>query len=262
MTLRAVRNLSLADQVFEQLVAEIMEQRYTPGASLPAERALAEIFGVNRHVVREALKRLAQVGLVKISQGGGTQVLDFRRSAGLDMLALLAEHAHDGENAVTYWLAALEMRAAIAADMARLCAQRADAQVRKDVVAIAREMANAAEDELLGLEVRFWERVLDGADNIAYRLAFNSMIKAAYATGDAAREWSAYEVKSSGYRAQIAAAIAAGDAATAEDETRAAMRAATERFARTRQAARDTQPRTRRVPGGRRAAGAAGRTEK
>jgi DNA-binding FadR family transcriptional regulator len=254
MPLRAVHNLSLADQVFEQLVTEIVEQRYAAGASLPAERALAEVFGVNRHVVREALKRLAQIGLVKISQGGGTQVLDWKRSAGLDMLAMMAEHARGGADVAGYWLAVLEMRAAIAADMARLCARRADAQVRKDVVAIAREMAEAGEDQLFALEVRFWDRVLDGADNIAYRLAFNSMLKGAHATADLARQWSAYEARSSGYRTRIAAAIAAGDAATAESETRDAMRAAVERFARGVTTPREPPARARRTPAARRAA--------
>jgi GntR family transcriptional repressor for pyruvate dehydrogenase complex len=90
MVLRAVQNLSLPDQVFDQIASEIINGRYNVDDNLPAERKLVETFGVNRHVVREALKRLEQLGLIRISQGGGTKVLDFRRHAGLDVLTLMA----------------------------------------------------------------------------------------------------------------------------------------------------------------------------
>ena len=36
--------------------------------------------------MREALKRLQQSGLVRISQGGATRVRDWRRHGGLDLL--------------------------------------------------------------------------------------------------------------------------------------------------------------------------------
>src|SRR5277367_5567550 len=94
MALRAVQERSLGDQVFDQLAAEILSERYLPGAPLPAERSLAEIFRVNRHVVREALKRLEQLGLIGTSRSGGAEVTDFKRRAGLEVLAMMAEHAH------------------------------------------------------------------------------------------------------------------------------------------------------------------------
>ncbi len=70
--------------------------------------------------------------------------------------------------------------------------------------------------DLFALEVRFWERLLDGADNIAYRLAFNSLVKGAYAMGSFAQDWSLGEIRASDYRGPLAAAIASGDAVGAE----------------------------------------------
>ena len=102
--------------------------RYPVGTNLPAERQLAEDFGVNRHVIREATKRAEQVGLVKATQGGGTDVLDFEKTAGLDALALLAEYAAEDLIGARLWRAGFEMRAAIGTDLARLCALRADQQ--------------------------------------------------------------------------------------------------------------------------------------
>jgi DNA-binding FadR family transcriptional regulator len=229
MPLRAVQERSLGDQVFDQLAGEIMSERYAPGASLPPERALAEIFRVNRHVVREALKRLEQIGLITISRAGGAEVTPFKRTAGLEVLAIMAEHAHGGDQVNKYLLSVLEMRALIGTDVVRLCAQRASPEVRASLVALAQSMREAASDEaLFDLEVRFWEALLDGADNVAYRLAFNSLLKGVQAMGDAARQWSLCEIRASDYRRPLAAAIAKGDAPEAETMTRNQMRGAIE----------------------------------
>src|ERR1700678_1654276 len=88
VVLRAVGDRSLGDQVFDQLAMEIMSERYAAGAALPPERTLAEVFRVNRHVVREALKRLEQLGLVTTSRAGRTEVADVKRTAGLEVLAM------------------------------------------------------------------------------------------------------------------------------------------------------------------------------
>jgi GntR family transcriptional repressor for pyruvate dehydrogenase complex len=232
MPLHAIRSRSLSEQVFEQVAAEIITGRYPPGSSLPAERALTGVFDVNRHVVREALKRLEQIGLVKISQVGGTKVLDFKRHAGLDLLAVMSEHARAGDDVAAIWLAVLEMRAAIATDLARLCALRAGDDVKQDLLALARQMKEtASEDELFRLDVRFWERLADGAANIAYRLALNTMTRSAEASGGLSTQWSVYELRKGEFRLPIAKAIASGDANKAEAVTRDAMRAAVQSFA-------------------------------
>jgi GntR family transcriptional regulator, transcriptional repressor for pyruvate dehydrogenase complex len=226
MVLRIVRNRSLADQVFEQLAGEILTDRCPAGTMLPAERKLVETFQVNRHVVREALKRLEQVGLIKISHGGGSKVSDFRRHAGLDLLALMAEYPSTGEGTKRYWIAVNEMRRATAADVARLCALRASPELKTEIVEIARKMRDVADGpELFALELRFWDRVLEGADNIAYRLAFNSLIKGvlAPAVADLSRGLSIAEIRQTGYRVAIAEAIAAGNADAAEAQARDAL---------------------------------------
>jgi GntR family transcriptional regulator, transcriptional repressor for pyruvate dehydrogenase complex len=230
MPLHAVQNHSLADQVFQQLFVEIVVGSYTPGTALPAERALAETLGVNRHVVREALKRLEQLGLLKIAQGGATQVLDFKYHAGLDLLAMLAEHVR-GSADISHWLSVLEMRAAIGADVVRLCALRASQSVRDELVQISDEMKLTNDQAaLFALEVRFWDRLLEGSGNIAYRLAFNTLVKGSLALGERAIELSIYEIEKSGRRESLARAVAAGDAEHAEAEIRSGMHDAIARY--------------------------------
>src|SRR5262249_8246791 len=161
--------------------------------------------------------------LVKITQGGRTTVLDFHETAGLDLLALVAEHAEAAGTLLPLLAAALEMRAGIGADLARLCAQRAGAQVGKDLLEISRRLAAAGGEELLELDRRFWQRVLDGVDNLAYQLAFNSLIRAVHIRRELSLPWLEQELKRSGYRRPIAAAIAAADADAAASAARQAL---------------------------------------
>jgi DNA-binding FadR family transcriptional regulator len=135
----------------------------------------------------------------------------------------------------------------MATEVVRLCALRASPELRKELVEIAEKMRVSGDpQEIYTLEVWFWERALEGADNIAYQLAFNSLIKSAIRIGHAAREMSVQEVKNSGYRVSLAEAIAAGDADRAESETRSQMRRDLEKlnklFGRRRSASHDAGP--------------------
>lgn len=212
MALHAVQSRSLPDKVFEQLVGEIVSGAYASGESLPSERSLTQVLGVNRHVVREAMRRLEQIGLVRVTHGGGAKVLDFRRTAGLDLLAVIAEHADALEPTPALFAATLEMRASIGIDLCRLCAKRGSEDVRTDLVRIAGQLrAVSAGPQMLALDERFWQRILDGAHNIAYQLAFNSLIRAVHAIPDVSVPWIEHELERSGHRQPLASAIAAGD---------------------------------------------------
>lgn len=224
MALSAVDRRSLPDRVFEQLTAEIVGGGYPIGSAIPSERELSELLGVNRHVVREAVKRLEQVGLVRGTQGGRTTVLDYRLTAGLDVLALLAEHARELEPLLPLLVAALEMRAGIGADLARLCAERATPEQRAELPAMAERIRlTGSGEQLLALDEAFWRVVLDGAGNLAYQLAFNSLIRAVHARVEISLPWLERELRQSGHRAPIATAILAGDPRAAESATREAL---------------------------------------
>ncbi len=73
---------SLADELVERLQTQILDGMYDVGAKLPAEPELMRIFGVGRSTVREAVKRLAHRGLLKVRQGAGTFVESRAVSAG------------------------------------------------------------------------------------------------------------------------------------------------------------------------------------
>lgn len=81
----------LADDIVERIETLILEGTLKPGERLPAERTLAEEFGVSRPSLREALQKLAARGLLTSRHGGGTFVADTLGSSFRDPLVELLE---------------------------------------------------------------------------------------------------------------------------------------------------------------------------
>jgi GntR family transcriptional regulator, transcriptional repressor for pyruvate dehydrogenase complex len=173
--LKPVRKQSLSDAVFEQLRDQIVSGAMAPGSPLPAERVLCEALGVNRGSVREALKRLQQSRLVSVRHGGTSHVLDFRTTAGLDLLAELIVGPAGFDTRVVRGI--VEMRSALAPDIARLAAERARSPHLDALESVAEAMDRCSGDlsALQDLAADFWSHLVDAADNLAYRLAYNSM---------------------------------------------------------------------------------------
>src|SRR4051794_11613606 len=208
-----------SSQIHARLRADILSGRYGPGDALPSERRLSEELDASRHGVREALKRLQQAGLVTISQGGATRVRDWRRHGGLDLLLALGA---DGDAPPELGLAraTLEMRASVGADAARLCARRAGAAARAELVARAEALAATADaDERTATYALLWDRIVEGSGNLAYRLALNTLVAGQRVLEFDARLVSA-EVRDEEAVRALVAAIAAGDEARAHERAR------------------------------------------
>lgn len=63
--------------VYKQLRLYILEHNLQPGDVLPTEQELCEMYGVSRNVLREALKGLAVMGVIKGQPGRGNVVQPF-----------------------------------------------------------------------------------------------------------------------------------------------------------------------------------------
>ena len=67
----------LTDQTADLLLHMIdSNPAYPPGAKLPNEPRLCQLFGVSRTTLREAVRSLAAQGYVEVRRGSGTFVLD------------------------------------------------------------------------------------------------------------------------------------------------------------------------------------------
>lgn len=107
----------------QQIEESILKGALKPGDQLPAERELAQRFGVSRTAVREAVKALSEKGLVESFSGRGTFITDGTSHAiqkSIDLMAKIGQP--DG-------LAHLaEARAILEPEIAALAAGRIEEQ--------------------------------------------------------------------------------------------------------------------------------------
>jgi GntR family transcriptional repressor for pyruvate dehydrogenase complex len=221
MPLRPVKRKSVSDAVFEQLSDEIVAGRLGAGESLPAERTLTELLQVNRQAVREALKRLGEAGLVETSHGGSTRVRDFRRGASLALLPRLMLRA-DGTVDPATVRSVMEMRAAIGPDLVRRAAERATGDQAGAIGAVVDRMAAEGDEPaaLVRLDLQFWDELVDASDNVAYRLAFNTLRAAYEPVADVLADVMAGELGDLRSHRAIADAVAGADGDAAERAAR------------------------------------------
>ncbi|MFQ6148600.1 FadR/GntR family transcriptional regulator [Streptomyces seoulensis] len=217
MTQRHIRREAVSDQLFALLRDRILGGQAPPGTPLTAERDLAAEFGVNRHAVREAVKRLQQARLVEVSHGGRTLVLDWRRTAGLDLAMGIAD-ADRGLTTGDLTRDALEMRACVGADAARLCAIRCSRQAAAEIVRTADRYADCGPDlaDLGTADIAWWRLIVEGSGNLAYLLAFNSLVGGALPVADVPDDLRTAELLDVEAHVRLAEHIAAREARAAE----------------------------------------------
>ncbi len=216
MALQPVHRRSVPEEVFEQIASDVLSGEMQPGEALPSERRLAEVLGVSRPAVREALKRLSAAGLVEVRQGGVTTVRDFRKHAGLDLLPRLL--FRDGELDISVVRSILEARLRNGPKIAELAAERhgpALAELLEDSL-----RALEAEEDPIEWQrhaLRFWDHVVDSAGSIVFRLMYNAF-RAAYKPAVAALATAiTADVKRPDAYRKLADAICAGDPAGAKE---------------------------------------------
>lgn len=178
MALQPISRRSVPEDVFEQILSEVLSGEMQPGESLPSERRLAEVLGVSRPAIREALKRIAAAGLVEVRQGDATTVRDYRRHAGLDLLPRLLLRGNELDVSVVRSI--LEARLHNGPKVAELAARRRSPELIGHLEEAIRDLEN--DEDPVGQQrhaLAFWDHVVDGADSIVFRLMFNTL-RAAY----------------------------------------------------------------------------------
>ena len=119
MEVGLVRQRRLSDDIVAQLETMILEGTLRAGERLPAERALAEQFGVSRPSLREAIQKLVAKGLLVSRQGGGNYVAESLGSTFSDPLLQLLENKEDAQRDL------LEFRHTLEGSCAYYAARRA-----------------------------------------------------------------------------------------------------------------------------------------
>jgi len=147
---------------------DILRGQYRCGERLPSERDLAERFGVHRSTVREAFKRLEQLGVATI-QPGGARVAPIEE-ASLDIVEHLL--ALDDPPDPEILDQALEASSAFRAMAARLGTERADASQRERMLSILKSMMqpDLIEEELADLVDELGDCFVEASGNMVLRL--------------------------------------------------------------------------------------------
>ncbi|MCL6703929.1 GntR family transcriptional regulator [Pseudomonas sp. T1.Ur] len=114
-----IRQRRLSDDIVERLEGMILEGTLKSGERLPAERTLAEQFGVSRPSLREAIQKLTAKGLLISRQGGGNYVVESLGSTFSDPLLQLLESNPEAQRDL------LEFRHTLEASCAYYAALRA-----------------------------------------------------------------------------------------------------------------------------------------
>lgn len=67
---------SIVEQVIDEIKKAVLEEQLSRGDKLPSENTLAEMFGVSRGPIREALTALRVAGVLEVRQGDGTRITE------------------------------------------------------------------------------------------------------------------------------------------------------------------------------------------
>lgn len=77
MGLTAIKKESIGEQVLSQMKEQILSGDWKEGEKIPSENQLCETFGVSRVTVRQAIQKLAALGLLETRLGEGSFVKGF-----------------------------------------------------------------------------------------------------------------------------------------------------------------------------------------
>lgn len=120
MAIKPIKQKRVSDEVLEQIKDSIISGEWAPGTKIPGEMDLAEMFGVSRVSIRQAIHRLVGMGVLTIRRGEGTFVSEvFPKDYFNTLLPVLMIEAPD-------MVEMLEFRAVIEIESARFAALRAN----------------------------------------------------------------------------------------------------------------------------------------
>ncbi len=170
-----IQSVKVFEQIAEQIEKRILDGELHSGDRLPTERELAEQFHVSRTAVREAMKILAQKGLVDMRPGRGTIVIDGAHEAMQDSIGLVMKlrlgEVGGSDNLV-------EVREILETEIAALAAARA---TEKEIAAM-REAVKMMDESLndangyIAADNRFHEALAQATQNTLILILINSIV--------------------------------------------------------------------------------------
>lgn len=210
--------------VLEKIEGDLLAGTISPGDRLPPERELATTLGVGRSSVREALRVLEVMGLIRTATGSGPTagaIVTATPHGGLAQLLRLQVAAQGFPIPDVYETRLLLEEWAAAHLAGRADADLDDARETLD----AMERAGLTLEEFLALDAQFHLRLTEAAGNVvvsATMAGLRTTIEGYIRAGaDRLSDWTSTATRLRQEHAEILAAIDRGDAEGARDLVRA-----------------------------------------
>ena len=170
--LKPVLRVTMSEQVATQIAAMVSAGYWKPGEKLPPESELCETFHIGRSTLREALKSLAFIGMVRMRAGEGTYVAG---GASKFLEHVFAQGLLTNERDVTDLC---ETRILLETELAALCAERASNHQIESIAAIVREMGSSIDAggaNFLNLDLEFHLCIAEHSQNKVLQQIFRTI---------------------------------------------------------------------------------------
>lgn len=156
---------SLADNLAQEVKNFIVRQGYLPGDKLPTTSELAQRFGVGLPTLREGLKKLETIGVIKIKHGSGIYVGDHINSIFLMNPIITTDTPTQKQ-----LLDLIDARIAIEPNTAALAAEHATpAQIAAMADLLRRAKENFANENLLSqINMQFHRSIATASGNAVF----------------------------------------------------------------------------------------------
>lgn len=162
MAFQTIKKASAPEMVAEQILNRIDTKELPPGSCLPAQREMAQLLGVGRSSVREAVNALVVMGYLEVVQGRGTFI---RKN--LPTVDLTAEKLNAAFKAGSIF-DLMEARALLEVRSAALAAQRAESHHLQKLQKALKGIRADEKDYTLFLkaDMAFHRRVAEATGNV------------------------------------------------------------------------------------------------
>ena len=179
MILKPIKKQNFSEQIARQLRRRILEGELRPGAKLPAEAPLSQQLGTNRNTLREAVRLLENWNLVRVRQGEGVFIRDYRRQGDLSLLPFFLTEGDFTERfqALSDVLLYRRLLLKEAADMAAHRATAEQIERLEEIHSLLPEDLHDAE-KMIAIDIEFYRRLVEASNSLVTLWTFNNFIRA------------------------------------------------------------------------------------
>jgi len=177
---------SRADEIADALRAQILSGKYGLGERLPSERELSARTGGSRSSVREALKKLEQLGMIAIRPGGGARVVPLEK-AGLGVLRHVLGSETPNRELLAQWLDVHEL---VMSGAARLAVERGTEEEFSAAKGLLRKLIapNTTDAEFVATGDQLTELIAVASRNVVLQMVRNGLTAVAQRRPDTRRK--------------------------------------------------------------------------